>query len=222
MQTVPSGLLCLVATTVAETVVVVVVQVDVVGLVLLVIGELGMVLVHDLGESRRLLLSRVLVGVEVGDFDSELVLVGIGNLDVVLIGEEVAVVALERSESECLTSLSQVRVLIRVLGFSSRQVVGGHRVLVRVLVLGGGIRLLVLRGLTVVGMVEGRLAQARVVVVVGVVVVVTLVRRVVSGIIASLDLLIGLEVLVDARVVLAVAWETASTSMVSNLQSEND
>jgi hypothetical protein len=168
------------ASSLASLLILVVVQVEVVGSVLLVVGELGVVLVHDLSKSSRLLLSRVLVGVEVGNLDTELVLVGIGNLNVVLVGQKVTVVRLKSSESEGLSSLCQVSVLVGVLGLGSSKVVSGHGVLVGVLVVGGGVGVLVSCGLTVVGIVVVGLAQTGMVVGGGVEVVETLVGSVVG------------------------------------------
>lgn len=123
-----------------ETIIHIVVQVEVLSLVLLVIIEVSLGgLVHDLRKSRRLLLSRVLVGVEVSDLDTELVTVGIGNLNVVLIGKQVAVIRLESTESESLSSLSQVGVLVRVLGLGTSKILRSDSVLVRVLVIGVGV-----------------------------------------------------------------------------------
>jgi hypothetical protein len=196
----------------------VVVQVKVVGLVLLVVGELGVVLVHDLSESSRLLLSGVLVGVEVGNLDTELVLVGVGNLDVVLVGEQVTVVGLKSTESESLSSLGQVGVLVGVLRLSSGQVVSSHGVLVGILVLRRGIGLLVLSRLTVVSTVHGGLAQAGVVVGGRVVVVESLVGGVVGGVISGLNLLSGGEAAVGTGVVLSVAGNCGSDKLLANFE----
>lgn len=173
--------------------VVVVVQVligvQVFSLVLDEVLEEGQILTLNLSQRCRLLLGSVVVGVEIGNLYTELVLVGIGNLDVVFVGKQVPVIALEGAEAERLTTLRQVCVLVRILGLGASQVL----VCVGVLVLAGGDRGIVLL-LPLVRVVEVWLRRnVRVVVLVcvgvGVVVVVVLPRVVLGPLVRVLGVL---------------------------------
>lgn len=176
MSAVPAGLR-------REAVVVVVqvlVRVHVLGLVLDKVLEEGQVFALDLSQRRRLLLRSVVVRIEVGNLDAELVLVRVRHLDVVLVGQQVPVVALEGAEAEGLSALCEVGVLVGVLGLCAGEVL----VRVRVLVLAGCDRRVVLL-LPLVRVVEVGLGRdVRVVVLVGVrvgVVVVVVLPGVVLG-----------------------------------------
>lgn len=134
-------------------VVAVLVGVHVIGLVLDSVLEEGQILALDLSQGRRLLLSSVVVGVEVSHLNTELVLVGVGDLNVVLVGEQVPVVTLDGTEAESFTTLGQVGILVGVLGLGASKVLIRVRILIRVLADGGVIFLLPLVGAVVLRLV---------------------------------------------------------------------